>query len=302
MLKLEIQYRNRCLLRELPQSWEECTPQQALACLRLINHPAYSIQRIELEAVQKLLALPMTIFYQVPPADLAAMQQHLQWMYAPSGPAPLIQDFKFRFTPYAMPKAKAENITALEYAIADAFYDEIVENQEDPHLVKKNLVLLTATLARELNPNRAEAIQQGDPRVPLLSREEAEERAKLFQKLPPEYLYNVLRYWQGVKQYVVKLYGQWLFDTEEDPGDEDEDDEFEKAAEPEQNKSGAMFGWWGLYMDIAEKGVFGNLEAVHHTNFHTVCMYIVKQVEAQRQVEKELARQRALISSNKTDY
>jgi len=77
-----------------------------------------------------------------------------------------------------------------------------------------------------------------------------------------------------MKMLIHKMYGAWIFDNDEE---EDEQDEtaYAKASAGKAGK-GPNFGWWGIYLDVAESGVFGALEKVYQTSIHDICIFLVK--------------------------
>ena len=95
---------------------------------------------------------------------------------------------------------------------------------------------------------------------------------------------SVLLYFVGIKEYIAKNYGQFLFDE-----DDEDDVNIQSATAHFPN-----FGWWSAYLQIAESGVFGNYEQVLQTNFHRVIMFLIEK-------RKEAKRQRAAFSNQKTD-
>lgn len=219
-------------------------------------------------------------------ADVHALSKQVAWIHGPAGPQSVIPYFRYRREKYLFPKPKAETWTALEYALAEDMFEGVFNPDHTEQQQVEHMLQLTALVARERNPNRAQVLATGDERAPVRSREEVIDRTHRLVGLPPEYQHAALLYWLGVKEYIHNLYGQWLFQGEDQADTDDLD------TDPEPNPaSGNLFGWWGLYMDVAEKGVFGNLEAVHHTNFHTVCMFMVKQVQASRDMKQEMRRQ-----------
>lgn len=81
-----------------------------------------------------------------------------------------------------------------------------------------------------------------------------------------------------------EMYAATIFRQEE----KDQDQEVQEAT------PGPYFGWWGVYMDIAESGLFGRLEDVHQANFHSICIYLSKKYleardrERRRDLDKQL--------------
>ena len=78
-------------------------------------------------------------------------------------------------------------------------------------------------------------------------------------------------YFEGVKLYVYNTYGEWLF----------------PKTEGEQTSGGLNFGWWGAFQNVAEANVFGNLEQVYQTRFHTVAVWMIRKQDAADQMEQQ---------------
>jgi hypothetical protein len=179
---------------------------------------------------------------------------------------------------YYFPKPNGSNITAMEFAIADEYYNKVAAGDT------KVLPLLVSTICREAHPDNAEAMRRDDVRVPIYSRTEVEARAAIIKDAQPAMQFSALLYWAGMKQLVATLYGEWLFDAPEQPE--------EGEPEPQPNEAPVQspqpnFGWWGSFLTVAESGVFGNVEQVHHTAFHNVCVWMVKQEVKRQQIANQ---------------
>lgn len=275
----------------IPQSWWEVPERQLLPVLRLLNQPLISAQAAELRILSLLTGIRRSVLGAIRPSDLVAMCSHLSWLYQSAGPSPLMDSFAYMGMIYYLPKPKGENMTCLEFALCEDYY-EAATTADDPTEAARAMLLLTATLCRQGQADKEAARAQGDLRVPLTAREEVEVRAERLQHLPPEYVHMALLYWVGTKEYLSDLYGKWLFEKAQS------DDDTTDPEDPEPNRKNQLFGWWGVYMDVAEKNIFGNLDAVHHTNLHTLCMYLVKQVEQGWEMERRMEMQKTISSSS----
>lgn len=157
-----------------------------------------------------------------------------------------------------------EMATCMEFLIADDYYNKYFDTGD-----KKFLRYLIATICRRKGSGES-FIETGDVRTPLISRAWIIKNSWMVRFMPRWQKSVVLAYFSGSKEYVHKLYKRWLFDG----GDK----------EP----AGMVnFGWSGIFMSVAESGVFGNLEKVHRTNFHQVLQYCVKK----KQDDEEKAKQ-----------
>src|SRR5690606_26772363 len=133
---------------------------------------------------------------------------------------------------------------------------------------------------REENPDTAAALRRGDKRTLLNSREEAEARAERLAGLEPYLQFAVLLYFAGLKEYIYKTYKAWLFEDDDDDIEEEKDGDEEDDDEPVQREAAPAqpdFGWWGIYQEAAEAGLFGRLDQVYQASFHDVAMWLVRQ-------------------------
>ncbi len=241
--------------RVLPTSWDEVPQARLLNCLRLLlaldRDEAMPYVLLELLQVKPVVILLMGH------DDQCALYQALSWMSLNPSAVPAVRSFAHRGIAYHLPADNFSNGRAIEYPLADEFYTKFLETNKESDLLK-----LTATLCREAKTDPAQIEKDSDIRVALNNRAEVESRAKRMSGLPIEYQMAVLLYFSGIKALVHKVYGKVLFDQ----GEETETEEPKKA--------GTLFGWWGVYMDLAEN--ITNLEKVYQMNFHTICMMLVK--------------------------
>lgn len=214
--------------------------------------------------------LPRWVRQQISDLDFSGLTMLLDWMQVePDCEDIPIKTFVHKGVTYHFPAPKGQNVCCLEYALADDTYTKFVDGAAD------NLPQLVATIIRESDTDKAGALKRNDKRVALYSKSEAEERSHRQRKLPPEYTVQALLYFGGLKAYIHRVYGSWLFEaSEDDEGDED-------APKESKASRGPDFGWWGMFQQVAEAGVFGNLQQVYQTSIHDVCIFLVrKRIEA----------------------
>lgn len=243
--------------RMIPEAWADLTATDRLRYLRYL----ITLDRPEAltKIAQEILSLSARRFRQLPPELFVQVVDKIAWMTAEPTPEPLFSSFEYKGCRYHLPKAKFKNGTCLEYPIADDYYNAFVAGDNEA------LLLLTATLCRKAKDKVNDVERTGDIRIEMLSRSEAEANAIRMTGLPMEVQIGVMLYFGGVKQYIHDTYAGWIF-QKPDPDN----------ADAESEGDGVMFGWWGVYMDIAESAVFGNLQQVYQSNFHTLCMYLTK--------------------------
>jgi hypothetical protein len=258
--------------RNIPECWTDLTAADRLRYLRfLITLPR---PQALMEITKAILALPRRRFRQLPPEVFVQVTDRIAWMNADATSEPLFTSFEYQGVRYHLPAAKFKNGTCLEYPIADDYYNSFVNGDNDA------LLLLTATLCRKAKDKVNDIARSGDIRIEMLSRSEAEANAVRLAGLPIEIQVGVMLYFAGVKQYIFDTYAGWIF-KKPDPDEEE--------SETTEQGDGVMFGWWGVYFDIAESGVFGNLQQVYQSNFHTICMYMTKKKKEADDAERRQA-------------
>lgn len=268
MLRVKIvtgKYWGREYRRDLPLSFAEVPQSRLCSLIRVLLQGDEN----RIFAAEVLLDLPRAILALIPTEDWGWILYNMEWCkLEPSAIRPRLY-FVHDGVQYWFPADNFQNGTCLEFALADDFYNAYVEHGSPQDLRK-----LVATLCREKKESLAERLRTADNRIPLLSRAEAEARAKRLDTLPEELAAMVLFYFAGVKQQIAEIYGEWLFDN-----DEDEPDEHHTPTP----KSGPMFGWWSVFFDMAEN--ITNLPTVYQTSFHTLCMMLVERRKRAKEQE-----------------
>lgn len=199
------------------------------------------------------------------PMDFAALAAQLDWTHAEAQCEQVaIPHYTHRGQVYVFPKPKGPNVSGVEFALCDDLYKQFSDGDTDA------LLTLSAAIWRERDTDAAAALRRGDERVPLVSKEEAEARAVRMAKAPAEMHLQALLWFAGLKLYVHRVYGKWLFEEEE------EDDESLTPDPSPQERGTPNFGWWGIFLDVAEAGVFGVEDEVRQKSIHEICIYLVK--------------------------
>lgn len=266
----------------LPQSWAELSPRRRRRYWRwTVGMGQVAAQRRALR--QALRDVPRSMRRHISLDDRAAMLSAFSWMEIKPDATPVFPEFRHGGQTYFLPRAKFENGTCVEFAIADGYYEAFMKKPNP-----QTLINLVATLCREAHPDEQRHLTTGDVRVAIVRRDEAEHRAKSLQTLPSEIVYAVLLYFAGVKLYIHQTY--WMLFDQEQP----------EVQEGEENlpKPGPRFGWWSRFMEIAESGLFGDYMAVMQTRLHLVCMYLVDQHQKNERLKAEY---RKAGNSNTTD-
>lgn len=245
---------------EIPSKWEEIPPPVVMKLVGLI----LSEMRPELQGAALRLVLKNAGYLRLmDDLQLAAVAKMVSWMWEEKITSPIIPWFKvrdgLRWTTYLLPSAKLENATCREWLLADEYFLAFSKSGALP-----DLDLLIATLCRQRNKNKEEALRSDDRRVKLLSRSEVEKRALKMKILDQRVKLFVLLFFSGCKEWVYKTYKPWLFEPEPE------------ADEPLRPKTILdKLGWYGMFQRVAEAGIFGTMEDVLNTKFKDVCLFLV---------------------------
>ena len=255
----------------VPSSWQEYKEKgydTHFAIGLLTSKPLVVAQTAILFAILQKQGLKTAIIQQLDPYTIAQILAQCQFLKPSMSTTAHIEHFTHRGIVYHFPSPQFGNGTALEFALADEFFLKI---GEDAKTAEDALRLLTATLCREDINNETEAIKRGDKRIPLVSRPEVVHRAALFTDLDPVVLTCAFLYFAGCKKYINDNYGTHLFAQKSAEDTENEADEQEE----EEAENAEPLGWWGVFMELA--GQPTNLDTIHNMNFHTLCLWLVRQ-------------------------
>lgn len=237
----------RTYTRDIPRSWDDIAPRLRVQVVRHI------LKNEALDAVLLILHLPKSVLNRFTSSDLAAIQEQMPFLIL-EGADNILERFRHRNVEFNLPFKNFENGTAIEYALAESYFNGYIKKGDAADLLK-----LTATLAR---PS-----VMGIRLVPKTRQDVERIDAKHLEGLPLEYQTVALMYFAAVKQQIQKNYGKFLFEI-----DEDDTDFWADAAVSDYPN----FGWWATFLGIAQTGVFGNYEAVLQTNFHRIAMFLIE--------------------------
>jgi hypothetical protein len=251
----------------LPASWQEVDTNNVIQLYGFLLK--YEKSYATVKALEVLLKLKKTQFLALSENQLTDLVATMDWYKIEPTSKAIMSSFTHNSITYHLPSEGMENISAIEYTIADDYYNDFVEEENE-----ESLRFLVATICREENPNQQEQITKGDKRIALLSRYEAEARAKRLADLSTEICTMVLSYFIGCKMLIHETYGTWLFEKNDD--------------DVAQANDGVFMGWLGIYMDVAETGIFGNLQSVYQSYFHTICIHLVKKRKEGIEYEKRI--------------
>jgi hypothetical protein len=266
-------FRRRRFVLRIPQRWEEVTPlarrERWWRWVATLTPP---------EAKGRILRdlIPMPWRRKMLDTEQGAIVAHLEWvMPVPDAEVIPLESFYHRDIRYVFPKPKGQNVSCVEFALCDDYYKEFVGGDAEA------LLRVSACVWREEDECEREMLKRGDERVTIHSQAEVEARVVNMTGAPQEVHIQALMWWMGMKILVNRMYGKWLFED-----DEDEEEEDEPATAEAPANTGPNFGWWGIFLDVAESAVFGPLEKVYQASIHDICIFLVKKrAEANRSPE-----------------
>lgn len=225
--------------RHIPSAWSDINERRRrLLFIQLLISLPFEVAMLRI--IRELLGMSKRQFSIVDAADIAAISDQLAWMNLEPSTQPIIETFYHKATIYALPKPDFNGGSAYEFAQADDYYQEWLDNPQ----AELPLLRLIATLARPTN--NAQFQKTGDARQPLSSdsREaefDIERRANALKDLDVTAVIAVLRFFEGVKKDVHE-YGVASGIFEKPKADDD----------TEKPKSKTLFGWWTAFRSIAK--------------------------------------------------
>lgn len=267
-------FRRRRFVLHLPEFWEEVQP------LRRRQRWWRWVMALPRPAAQRAMVrdlLPRHFRRILSDLDMAALAMQLDW----TGGDPQCDQVPIPHTThvgrmYHFPTAKGENTTCIEYALADDYYKQFADGDAEA------LFRLSATLWRESDHDADAALRRGDKRVPLCDKAEVEKRAAVLREAPAEIHLQALHFFGGLKKYIHRVYGNWLFE-------QPEEDEEGEAASADAKAGSPDFGWWGVFQQVAEAGVFGHdVRQVYQAPLHEVCVYLVRKRVQEQQMNSQM--------------
>lgn len=238
---IEIKVNNS--VHRLPENWEEIPPGSLyFVASVLVEEPDFIKARIKI--LRKLLNISKVLFMNLSQEQVLDLIDYLSWMDLSINTKIIFKTIKLKHKRYRLPDDNFELGTAFQYALADDYYRKFHETKED-----KYMYCLISTLLYD--------------NVPLTSKEYIEKRAMIFTKLTAIEKVVIMAYFGAVKNMIYDKFRRYLFTSDEDSS----------------ISTSVDFGWWGRYMDIAESGVFGDIQGVYKTRFYDVVVYLIQKKE-----------------------
>lgn len=256
-------FRRRRFVLQLPESWAE------LSITRRHRWWRWVATLDAAEAKNRIIRdlVPARWLRKMASIEAGAISAALDWasLQQDADVVP-IPDFWWGDEHYIFPQPKGPNVSGVEFALCDDYLKAFMQGDTDA------LLHLSACIWREEGPDHSENLIRGDARIPLHNKMEVEARAKRLQDAPAEIHVQAFTWFVGFKKLVHRVYGPWIFEEQE----EEEEEETDTPAPAPKPTGGPNFGWWGIFIDVAEGGAYGTKNQVYQESIHDICILLVK--------------------------
>lgn len=236
---------------DIPESWGEVHPDSLPFIIKTLTETLSNENLRQYKILNHFLKLSKRHFLLLGTGQLYDLLQLIDFLKLDQIDLQLFENFAEGWT---LPKSNFKNGTCFQYAKADDHYKMFIESKDFYFL---DLMFATLTFKNGKPPKNDEDVES---RIKLLN------EVPLYVKLATFYYFN------SVKIYVFNTFNRWLFQSERELDNDDEDK--------------VNFGWWGVYNSVAESKVFGSLSKVLKYNFLDVCAYLVQKKEEFLRYEK----------------
>lgn len=259
---------------QVPENWAELTPQQFFAAAPHLATDSVAARVAVLRAwCPKLRDKDVR---QLTPDQLWDMASYVGWAWSQGLDTTGIREFTHRGRTYQLPEPNLLDAVAIEYAMAQVYYQRFAHPQR-PQLAA--LDQLVATLCRPLREGLA-ALQE-DPAWDGQRRERyhaklADARAQELADAPLGVKIVVLHHFLHAQRFIHRAYRDLFKRVEPGPGG--------KAVKPSDGTE-----MLELLAEVAEVGLYGTYEQVAHTALHTILFNLAAKARRRREAEKENA-------------
>lgn len=261
--------------RSIPESWGEMDPP---AVWKAIDHLITSTDRAPL--IRDILNIPPLLLRRIHHGEMYDIIRTLDWMQidqtstAPA--APYIATPGCRLY---LPCESWANVVGMEYALIDDMYHSYIDaDASSAPAIQDDMLSIM------LRPAGPSDDPYSDPRTRLVSLQQTHQWRDQISAMPIGIKAYMTLFISANIQFLHDTYGTWLFAKAEDPSDTSS----VSASTGTGSLSGGLnFGWWGSFMDIAADGLFGDLDRVHQTPIHTICMHLCRKVDEARRLKAQ---------------
>jgi len=243
---------------QLPENWKECTPEQIQTILPLVmGQEPLPASRI---AVLQHLVSPFISKKKI--SRLSSQERFdllelVRWCWLTPMDSCPIEHFEFNGKKYYLPLKDFSHMAAVEFGMAHLHLQIFLRSSNSLNLDK-----LVATICRPLDQGKNVMDPNFDgERREKYSTPAADIRAKSFQNLNVATKVMVLQYFLDFQKNIYKSY-----------------DIFDKAPNSQGQRPGneSAVLWIKMLFDVAEIGVFGDIDKVYHTDIHTILFFLQK--------------------------
>lgn len=235
--------------------------------------------------VKVLLDVPTKVFDHIETAEMYDFIELLNWMQVDvNATVPIAKYIVCGTVKLWLPAAKFSNVSGREYMLIDQLYQKWKDSHfTDAQVESEMIAILCRPFAHNDDPS--------DKRVPFKSKAQTERWIDLVKNLPPSVRLTVLYLISANRKFIADVYGHWLFEQPSTVTD----GETEENNTPESD--GMNFGYMGMFLDIAQDGVFGDYERVLDTSIHTLFAHQVRKVDQYRKEKQRMDHQLAQSKS-----
>lgn len=262
--------------RTLPENWPELTNDQAMKVVPYIFNPLLDKTDAKILALKALLSIKDKLFFKLNPVQVVQILSLIEFIFEEATPVPFIKEFEHKGIRYLAPAEKLSNISIVEFAMADAYFEAI--DFETADINAYNRIIATLYRPEKENLNTKHPDYNGDPREKyntILS----EGRADHFSDLSPYIKISIIKFFLSCKKWISEEFSI-LFKKPK------KDKDGKEIVVPVENKD-IVPTWVGIIYDLGQQGIFGGFESVAYTNLHTVLIHLCREQQKAMDIENK---------------
>jgi hypothetical protein len=129
------------LKRTLPENWNELKHDQILQIAPLIFNSLLEKYNARILVLMNLLSLKKKVFIQMTDLQIVQLIGLVEFLFDEEQPVPAINHFMHNGIKYIAPGEKLKNISIIEFAMADAYFEQI--DYENANINAYNKIIAT---------------------------------------------------------------------------------------------------------------------------------------------------------------
>jgi hypothetical protein len=263
--------------RELPENWGELTHKQVMRIIPFLFNPLINKQDAKIYVLMRLLEIDHKLFFKMNPVQVTQLLILIEFIFDETLPDPVIKEFVHKGVKYLAPADRLSNICIIEFAMADAYFENI--DYETAELNAYNKIISTLYRPEKKDMDTTHPDYNGDPREKY-NTIHAEQRAEQFNDLNPYIKVSIIKFFIACKKHVADQYSILFQQPKKKEG--------ETEAKPEKTgRKDIVPVWIGIIYDLSQSTIFGNFEQVAYTNFHTICIHLCREEIKARELENK---------------